>query len=154
MRITICGSIAFYKEMQAAKNQLIQLGNEVEMPELEFDITKDLGGGKVIYFDDYVRENGGMESFSDDHIIWSIKGRAMKSHFDKIDWADAILVINHEKEEISGYIGGNTLIEMGTAFYLKKRIYILNLVSSELSYKQEVLGMGPIFLGGDLNMVK
>ena len=60
---------------------------------------------------------------------------------------------NYEKRGIAGYIGGNTLIEIGLAFYLKKPIYLMNDVSSELSYKVEILGMRPIVLHGDLNLI-
>ena len=55
---------------------------------------------------------------------------------------------------MAGYVGGNTLIEIGLAFYLKKKIYILNNVSSEISYKQEIMGMSPVFLNGDLNKIR
>lgn len=55
---------------------------------------------------------------------------------------------------MKGYVGGNTLIEIGVAFFLGKSIYILNPVSSELSYKQEIMGMKPVFLNGDLKKIK
>jgi hypothetical protein len=63
-------------------------------------------------------------------------------------------VINEEKRGIAGYIGGNTLIEIGVAFYQHKPIFILHQVSSELSYKQEILGMKPVMLDGDLGRIK
>jgi len=37
-------------------------------------------------------------------------------------------------------------------FYFKKRIYILNSISSELAYKQEIYGIKPIFLEGNLDI--
>ena len=61
-------------------------------------------------------------------------------------------VINPEKKGIKGYVGGNTLIEIGVAFFLKKPIYILNEVSSELSYKVEILGMKSKILNGVLKI--
>jgi hypothetical protein len=82
-----------------------------------------------------------------------MKESAINDHYEKIDWCDGILVVNHEKRGISGYIGGNTLIEIGVAFYLKKKIYILNPVSSELTYKQEIMGMKPIMLNNNLSLV-
>jgi uncharacterized protein YqgQ len=118
------------------------------------EVPKEFGGGKKTYFGKYIEDNGGIDAFPVSHKIWSLKNGAIKDHYKKIDWADAILVINHEKRGIAGYVGGNTLIEIGVAFYLKKRIYILNLVSSELSYKQEIMGMKPVFLGGDLKKIK
>ena len=53
--------------------------------------------------------------------IWERKEQAMRNHFDKVMWADAILVLNHDKNNVSGYIGANTLLEMGLAFHHKKR---------------------------------
>ena len=73
-------------------------------------------------------------------------------HFNKVVWADAILVLNYDKNGVKNYIGGNTLMEMGLAFFLKKKIYLLNQIP-ELSYKEEVLGMRPIILGGDFSKI-
>jgi len=44
-------------------------------------------------------------------------------------------------------------MEMGLAFYLKKKIYLLNEVP-ELPYKEEILGVKPIILNGDLSKIK
>lgn len=153
MKITICGSMAFNKEMESAQEQLETLGHQIQVPELELEAPEEFGGGKKIYFGKHIEENGGMDSFPANHAIWNLKENAIKDHFEKIDWADVILVINNEKRGITGYIGGNTLIEIGVAFYSKKPIYILNSISSELSYKQEILGMKPIILYGDLNKI-
>lgn len=154
MKITICGSIGFYKEMESARDELMRLGHEVKIPELALEAPEEFGGDKKVYFGKWIEENGGIDAFPAGHEIWDLKEGAISDHYEKIDWCDAILVINEEKRGISGYIGGNTLIEIGVAFYLKKPIYILNTVSSELSYKQEILGMKPIMLGGDLSLVK
>lgn len=154
MKITLCGSIGFYKEIESARGQLLKLGHQVKIPELSLDSPKEYGGEKKINFVKHIEENGGMDAFPVGHEIWSLKEAAIRDHYEKIDWADAILVINQEKRGIAGYVGGNTLIEIGVAFYLKKPIYILNPVSSELSYKQEILGMKPILLNGNLELIK
>ena len=154
MKITVCGSIGFYTEMESARNQLISLGHEVKIPELALETPLEFGGGKKVYFGKFIEENGGIDAFPAGHEIWSLKEGAINDHYQKIDWADSILVINEEKRGIKGYIGGNTLIEIGVAFYQKKPIYILNLVSSELSYKQEIMGMKPIMLEGELSCIK
>lgn len=154
MKIAICGSIGFYPEMEAARDQLLALGHEVKIPELSLEVPQEFGGGKKVYFGKYIEDNGGMEAFPVGHEIWSLKEGAIRDHYEKIDWADAILVINHDKRGIEGYVGGNTLIEMGVAFYLNKQIYLLNPVSSELSYKQEILGMKPVLITGDWTLIK
>lgn len=153
MKITICGSIGFYKEMESARDELIQNGHEVKIPELSSEVPQEFGGGKKVYFGQYIEQNGGIDAFPAGHEIWNMKEDAINDHYKKIDWCDGILVVNHEKRGVSGYIGGNTLIEIGVAFYLKKKIYILNPVSSELSYKQEIMGMKPVILNGNLSII-
>jgi len=153
MKITICGSIGFYKEMESVRDELIKNGHEVKIPELALEVPQEFGGGKKVYFGQYIEQNGGIDAFPTDHKIWDMKEGAINDHFEKIDWCDGILVVNHEKRGISGYIGGNTLIEIGVAFYLKKKIFILNPVSSELSYKQEIMGMKPVMLNGNLSLI-
>lgn len=153
MKITICGSIAFYKEMELSRDELIRRGHEVKIPELALEVPEEFGAGKKIYFGSFIEQNGGIDAFPPGHKIWDLKEGAIRDHYEKIDWGDAILVINPEKRGISGYIGGNTLIEIGIAFYLKKPIFILNPVSSELSYKQEITGMKPTILNGDLTLI-
>ncbi len=66
---------------------------------------------------------------------------------------DAILVTNYPKNGIDGYVGGNSLMEMGLAHYLRKKIYLLFPVSSKLNYKEEILGMKPIILDGDISLI-
>ena len=154
MKITICGSIAVYSDMENIRDGLLALRHEVKIPQLSLEVPEDFGGGRKVYFGKYIEEHGGMEAFPAGHKLWNLKEGAIRDHYEKIDWADAVLVSNHEKRGVKGYIGGNTLIEMGVAFYLQKPIYILHPVSSDLSYKQEILGMKPVFLDGDLNKIK
>jgi len=153
MKITVCGSIAFYEEMEKLKKDLEAKGHEVFIPLLSNEAPAEMGGGKKIYFGGYVEDNGGIDAFPADHELWNLKEKAIRDHYDKIEWCDAIIISNHEKRGIAGYIGGNTLIEIGVAFFLKKPIYILNPISSELSYKQEIYGMKPILLNGDINII-
>lgn len=153
MKITICGSMVFWEEMEAVKKILLQHGHQVKTPEVALEVPKKYGGGKRVFFGQYIEQNGGMNAFPADHEIWDLKEGAINDHFLKIDWSDSILVVNEEKRGVKGYVGGNTLIEIGVAFYLKKGIYIVNNVSSELSYKQEILGMKPTILKGNLYLI-
>lgn len=153
MKITICGSIGFYKEMEEARNELLKRGHEVKISGLALEAPSKFGGGKKVYFGKYIEENGGIDAFPAGDDIWNLKEGAIRDHFEKIDWSDAILVVNEEKRGIPGYVGGNTLIEIGVAFYSGKKIYILNDVSAELSYKQEILGMKPVVLHGNFDLI-
>lgn len=139
--------------MESARDELVKHGHEVKIPELALEVPQEFGGGKKVYFGQFIEQKGGVDAFPAGHEIWNLKESAINDHYEKIDWCDAILVINHEKRGIKGYIGGNTLIEIGVAFYLKKKIYIQNPVSSELSYKQEIMGMKPVMLDGDLSKI-
>ncbi|MCH7883327.1 hypothetical protein IIA95_02850 [Patescibacteria group bacterium] len=153
MKITICGSIVFYKEMESVRDQLTEFGHEVKIPQLALEVPREFGVGKKVHFGSYIEKNGGIDAFSADHDIWNLKEGAIRDHFEKIDWCDAVFIANYEKRGVEGYIGGNTLIEIGVAFYFKKPIYILNPISSELSYKQEIYGMKPILLNGDSGLI-
>ncbi len=144
MKITICGSIAFFDEMLEVKEKLEQLGHEVDLPPTEI-IDEN---GRMISVKEYYRLRK-EEHNSNDSWIWTRKKEAILNHFRKIKWADVVLVLNYEKNNIAGYIGGNTLIEMGLALWLKKKIFLLNEIP-EIVYKEEILGMQPIVLNGDL----
>jgi len=149
MKITICGSIAFYNEMGQLRDNLVAMDHEVLIPLLKNEVW----GDKKIYFGKYIEDNGGLDAFPPTHELWNLKEGAIRDHYERIGWCDAVVISNHDKRGIQGYIGGNTLMEIGVAFYLKKPIYILNPVSSELSYKQEIYGMKPVLLNGDLNLI-
>lgn len=144
MKITICGSIAFYPEMQKIKKQLEDMNYEVKLPPSEI---RD-GNDTLIPAEDYykIRQN----AKDNENWVWDRKSEAMMIHFRKIEWSDDILVLNYEKKGIKGYVGGNTLMEVGLAFFLKKKIYFLNEIP-ELHYKEELLGMKPIVIKGDLS---
>lgn len=146
MKLTICGSIAFYKEMLETKNRLEALGLEVLLPPSHIQTVS----GETITVEEYYRLRKSITD--DDSWIWDNKEIAMRAHFDKIAASDSILVLNYPKNGIAGYIGANTLLEMGLAFYLHKPIYLLNPLP-EISYKEEILGMKPIVIGGDLDRV-
>lgn len=147
MKITLCGSIAFIDEIDAIRKKLELMGHEVKLPPLEV-----IGGeGKMISAKEYyaIRKSAS----ADQEWIWRKKADAIRVHFDKIDWAEVILVCNYDKNNIISYIGANTLLEMGVAFYLKKPIYLLHSIP-EISYKEEILGMWPIVIDSELKDIK
>ncbi len=146
MKITICGSIAFYKEMEEAKEQLEKLGHEVKLPPSRFIDGNGQPISALQYYE--IRK----ASSDNEGWVWNTKEEAMRRHFDKIAWSDAILVLNYAKNNIQGYVGGNTLMEAGLALFLKKKIYLLNSIP-EISYKEEILGMKPVVINGDLNKI-
>jgi isopentenyldiphosphate isomerase len=76
----------------------------------------------------------------------------IRGYFEKIKNSDAILIVNIEKKEIKGYIGGNSFLEMGFAFVLNKPIYLLHEIS-DVNYRDEIEAMSPIILNGDFSKI-
>jgi len=146
MKITICGSIAFLDEMQEAQKFLEELGHEVQIPPLEV-LDED---GKAMPAKEYYALRKATNN--NDNWIWDRKEKAMRLHFDKVVWSDAVLILNHTKNNINHYIGINTILEMGLAFHHEKKIYLLNPIP-EVSYKEEILGMRPIVINGNLTLI-
>ena len=144
MKITVCGSIAFIKEMEWLANQLIELGHKAEFPPTKIPGEK----GELIPALEYYKHKKALPA-DDKAWIWKHHFQRIKDHFDKVEWAEAILVANFDKNNIVGYIGPNTLMEMGLAFHLGKKIYLLNPIP-ELAWKEEILGMKPVVIEEDL----
>lgn len=61
-----------------------------------------------------------------------------KKHFSRIEKADAMLVLNYDKNGNQNYIGGSTFAEMAVAYYLGKEIFLLNPVPQDLPYTEEL----------------
>ena len=147
MKITLCGSIAFYQEMEQVKDWLEAAGHQVKLPPTQI---KNDQGEMIPVLEYYrLRKAAGVN----DSWIWDRKAEAIRNHFNKIEWADAILVLNYDKNGITNYIGTNTIMEMGLAFHFKKPIYLLNPIP-EVSGKEEILGMKPMVLNGRLNLIQ
>lgn len=143
MKIVICGSIAFYGEMLKAKETLELSGYEVVLPPTRVKDEK----GELIPVEKYyeIRKTASPS----DTWVWERKSELILDYFEKERQADYILILNHDKNNIPGYIGGNTLMEMGIAFFLKKKMFLLNPVPV-ISYQEEIIAMKPIILNGDL----
>jgi hypothetical protein len=146
MRITICGSMAFIDEMLNTKKELEELGHEVKIP-----ITEIMDeNGKVVSAKEYYA----LRKATTDNTswLWDKKGEAIRNHFDKIMWSDAVLILNYNKNEVDNYIGANTLLEIGLAFHERKKIFLLNPIP-EISYKEEILAMKPTVINRDYNLL-
>lgn len=145
-RITLCGSMKFYDEKLSIKQRLEQMGYIVEIADRFLDKQENsIIGGKAH------QENSVYQDPTNQ--IWDIKKGAILAHFRKVFWSDAILVVNYEKNDIPGYVGGNTLMEIGFALWYRKKIYLLNDIPVEVSYREEIFGMKPTVLSGDLNKI-
>jgi len=134
MIITICGSMQFHREMAKAQTELEAKGLHVLVP-------TELGNEKT---------NESFMSRDVDKISTKIEYDFIREHFKKIEKSDAILILNYDKKGIRNYIGGNTFLEMGYAFGLSKKIYLLYSVPI-MEYSVEMHSMKPVILDGDLS---
>jgi hypothetical protein len=135
MKIFICGSMSFAKRMLETKERLEGIGHLVSLspdtvdcvnnPELNMDMRHCL------------------------------ETNVQEKCFKDIAESDAILVLNYEKDGINGYIGGATLMEIGLAQHLGKKIYLLNPPAEikEQRYALEVHLARPVILNGDLRLI-
>ena len=152
MKITLCGSYAFQARIESIAKELEEHGHEVKYPSLPSTIVTS-EGKDPLSIRAFIEEKGGIDALPAEHLVWDEKAKAIDNHFAKIAWADAILVINFSKNDVDGYIGGNTLMEIGVARSLSKKIYLMLRPSSKLSYLEEVLGTMPAIINEDLHKI-
>ncbi len=136
MKIAIVGSMSFAKDILEVKKELEKNGHNVSIPPDTYDCVNrpDLS----------------------DNLDFVLKHDLLKKCLRRVEENDAVLVLNHEKNNIKGYIGGASLMEIGVAYHLNKKIYILNSLpdESELKYICEIKQAKPIILSGDLNKIE
>ena len=75
---------------------------------------------------------------------------AIREHWEVIQNSDKVLILNYDKHGIPGYIGGNSFLEMGFAYILRKPIYLLNPIPKMPYYETEIIAMKPVVLNGEL----
>ncbi len=132
MKMAVLGSMRFHKQMIEAKERLENMGHEIFLPHVE-------------HGDFHEMRRVDAEKWK------NLKPGFMKDHFGKIRRSDAVLVLNYDKDGLQNYIGGNTIMEIGIAFYLGKRIFLLNPIPAGMAYTEELLVINPVVLDGDLH---
>ena len=140
MKITICGSVKFAKELVEVYRQLEKLGHQPMMHEEMFGIAD--GTAKEL-----------IDEISQNHPEVKRKYGFIKWWYNCIKSGDAILVCNFDKNGIKNYIGGNTLIEMGFAHVNDKKVFLLNPTPEEVPYIDEIKAMVDVVLDGDLTKI-
>ncbi|MDO8592862.1 MAG: hypothetical protein Q7R92_03805 [bacterium] len=140
MKITICGSVKFADKFVEAHEKLKALGHEPMMHELMFSIAD--GSARAI-----------MDRVNEDHGKLKREQGFIKWWHDCIKNSNAVLVLNYDKNGVKNYIGGNTLMEMGFAHVNDKKIFLLNAVPEDVSYKDEIKAMVDEVLNGDLTKI-
>ncbi|MFA5359483.1 MAG: hypothetical protein WC349_00780 [Patescibacteria group bacterium] len=145
MKITICGSISSSAKMIETADELTNLGYACELPYS----TRKIKCGELI-LESCLKE---IKTNGDKKLRREADVDVIKEHFEFIKNSDAILVVNIDKNGIKNYIGGNVLMEIGFAYVLEKKIFLLNPIP-EVGYKNEIIAMQPIILNSDLNKIR
>jgi hypothetical protein len=148
--ITLCGSMIFLDKMRAIAEELESFGYSVTCPEL----TEEEKKNGAVTFIDHINSLGGIEQVATDDAIWKVKGNAIQGYKKEIDRSDALLVCNFDKGDRKSRIGDNSFLEMGYAFFTDKTILVLQGPPYGDEKIEEVLGMTPIFLNGDISAIK
>ena len=137
MTIAVCGSLVFHKEMREVQKLLEALGHTVYVPK-SLDLIEQQGFVKP--------------STVEERLAAEAKYDFIREHFKKIEKSDCVLVVNPRHHNIDGYIGGNTFLEIGIAFYLGKKIFLMYPIP-RMGYELEIAAMLPIVLNGDLSRI-
>ncbi len=116
--------MSFIEKFKEAKEILEQRGNEVIVPE---------------------------KNPMPEPIPPSVKRKAMEKFNGNLKQSDAILVMNYTKDGKENHIGANTLMEIGMAFILNKKIFVLNPFPEFC--KDELEAIEVQLLNGDLNKI-
>src|SRR3989344_7092231 len=134
MRIAIIGSMQFSDKMLEFKHKLLGLGYETSVSEFVDSML-----GKTAEEQEKLKIQ---QKNNDD---------AIKKDCQRLENADAVLVLNFNKDGVQNYIGGNTFLEVGYAHILNKKIFLLNPVPNISFYNTELEAFKPIILNGDFS---
>lgn len=136
MKVFIAGSMHFSKQMVQAQKFLEKAGYKTAIPSDAHDCIEN------------------PELNMDDEHCWNTD--IMRSCMNQQKECDAILVLNYPKDGLDGYIGGAVLIELGLAYFLGQKIFLLlpPPPKEKMRYTQEILHMKPIILNGDIENIK
>jgi hypothetical protein len=136
MKIAICASMVFAEKMVHIKGQLEELGHTVFISQ---------------FAQGYL---GKAEKEKEELAIYDKNEHdAIRKFWELIKKSDAILVLNYDRKGIKNYIGGNTLMEIGFAHVLEKKIFLMNPVPDIEFYSSEIEAVRPIVVNQDLNKI-
>lgn len=113
------------------------------------------GLGHDVYASEFAMEYVGKSEKSKEELTVHHKHNndAIRKFFQKIRLSDAILVLNFDRRGIRHYIGGNTLMEIGFAHVLEKKIFLLHPIPDIEYYRSEIEAVRPTVINGDLTKI-
>ncbi len=136
MRIGIAGSMQFVEKILEIRDKLRKLGHDAFVT----DLHKALVGKteeeleKIKLYQKYNRD-------------------AIRVFWKAMQGADALLVMNLDKNNVKNYIGGNTLMEIGFAHVLNQKIFLWNPIP-DMNYRTEIEAVKPVVIDGDISRIK
>ena len=133
MKIFLICSKRFYPDLPPVRKALERAGHTVTLPN-SYDAPETES-----------RLRGTPE-----HAAW--KAKMIRRSEAVIGESDAVLVVNNEKDDAKGYVGGATFLEIYDAFRLGKKIFFLNPLPEGM-LRDELIGFSPVILNGDLSKV-
>lgn len=137
MKLVICGSMKFSKEMVKLKERLKSLGfDNVLIPRN----SEKYASGELNPETNYESARNKIEQ------------DLIRDYYNEIKEADAVLIANYDKGETKNYIGGNAFLEAAFAHVLNKDLYFLFDVP-KMIYSDELQALQPIILYDDLNKI-
>jgi hypothetical protein len=136
MKIAICASMVFAEKMVQIKHQLEEIGH-------------------TVFISQFAEGYLGKAEKEKEKLAVSDKNEhdAIRKFWEIIKKSDAILVLNYDRKGIQNYIGGNTLMEIGFAHVLNKKIFMMNPIPDIEYYRSEIEAVSPVVLEQDLNKI-
>ena len=137
MKIGVVGSMQYTEKMLEARDELVKLGHSAFLTTLA---------------DPFVGKTN--EEIEKIKLHQKYNLDAIREFWNQMQGADALLVMNLDKNNIQYYIGGNTLMEIGFAHVLNQKIFLYNPIPEIPYYKSEIEAVKPIVINGDLKKIK
>ena len=137
MKVAICASMVFTEKMLEVKKELEKMGHECFVSG---------------FADSYLGKQD--KEIEELKLFHKFAKNAIREFWEKIKKADAILVLNYDRKGVKNYIGGNTLMEIGFAHVLDKKIFLLNPIPEIDYYKSEIEAVSPVVINGDLSKIR
>jgi len=136
MKIFVICSKYFYDQIKPIATELEKAEHICQMPNS---------------YEDPFKENELKKLSAGEHQKW--KETMLHAHHENVNKNDAVLVLNFEKNNQPNYIGGGTFLEVAKAFELRKKIFFYNPLP-ECIFTDELKGMNPTIINGDLTLIK
>lgn len=137
MKIAICSSMVFSEKLIETKKLLEDFGH-----------TAYISSFAPKYVGKNIKQKEKLTIFHKNN------KDAIRAFWKKIKKCDAILVLNYNRHGIKNYIGGNTLMEIGFAHVLGKKIFLLNPIPKIKYYQSEIEAVRPVIISGNLSKIK